>query len=169
MSMTNVERFEDSRYEKPASVRLMEYLQGKCGDAIRMQAASTLRGDTAIHGAFIRRVPGERKAHFLMKPPHPNDVQGTFARIEVVFPPSYEPVNFFDMDGSEIQNFIIQKTTDGLAGPEWLVSEHGVSSAELIMDRPDDSTVNLPEELAEQLLEELSGYNNAADSEFLDS
>jgi hypothetical protein len=165
--MSEAKRFESGGYERSPAQRLVRYLQGHCADAIAKQRAELDRDDTSLHGTFIHRNLAQRTACFIMKPPHPHDSSGYMAKIHAVLPPSYVPAQFFDLDTSEITNFFVQKEVDGAAGPRWLVDETGVHSVEISedieLDLPGDR--NLPDDLTEQLLDELSSYNIVAHSE----
>lgn len=165
--MSSAERYGGN--EKSPAQKLLEYLQGQCADALAKQRAEIDRGDTSLHGAFIRRKPGKRSANFLMKPPHPQDGGGHLARVEAVLPPSYVPAEFYELDTTEVTGFFVQKEIEGVVGPLWFVDETGVHPVE-----SDPNTVvnweadqNLTNELTDQLLEELVTYNIVADSEKL--
>lgn len=174
--MSNAEHFEGPPHEQEPAERLVSYLQGQCSDAIAKQRAELERGDTSLHGSFIRRVmftPDQpllqRTACFLMKPPHPFDNSGVLARVYAVMPPDYSPGDFYDLDTNEISHFFVQKQFEDVTSTLWLVDKTGVISTEI---GPDANQVspnqrNQPEDLAAQLLEELSTYNIVADSEKL--
>lgn len=168
--MSSAESYGGNHEKSPAQ-QLLEYLRGQCADALAKQRSEIDRGDTSLHGAFIRRKPGKRSANFLMKPPHPQDSSGHLARIEAVLPPSYVPADFYELDTTELTGFFVQKEIEGQAGPLWFVDEAGVHPVE----SDPNSVINwepesiLASDLTEQLLEELVTYNIVADSEKLQS
>lgn len=174
--MNNPEYFDTPPHEQEPAERLVMYLRGQCSDAIAKQRAELDRGDTSMHGSFIRRVSFsseqlllQRTACFLMKPPHPLDTSGVLARVYAVMPPDYSPADFYDLDTNQIAHFFVQKQFEDVLSSLWLVDETGVTSTEISANTEQLSVGvrNQPEDLASQLLEELSGYNIVADSEKL--
>lgn len=93
--MSEQENFHNPEQLKPPSERLISYLQGQFVDAWRKEAGEVSRGEEALHGSFIQRVPIEVEARGLREEPGRNLTRGSY-RVVMKMPHPYDRRNDFD-------------------------------------------------------------------------
>jgi hypothetical protein len=163
-------------HEDPPAERLLKYLRGQFIDAYDKQAAENRRGELALHGSFVQRVPLDvghaltrGTDRIVMKPPHPRDQPGYYCEAFIILLAEDREYDERQMVAGQATKFLIREYTDNLPGPFWLVDEEGThpvdfdfKTLDVGLFAGDDAAAQYR---AEEMLEQLSTYNIVAASE----
>jgi hypothetical protein len=167
----NPERHDDS----PAK-RLLRYLRGQFVDAYDKEAAELRRGERAIHGSFVQRVPLDvghaltRGAdRIVMKSPHPKDQPGYYCEAFLILLAERREYEHRQDVALTADKFLIRQYTDNRPGPFWLIDGEGAHPADVDLDAITFDSIALGETTsqyrAEEMLEQISTYNIVAASD----